>query len=413
MSVHLLRGDPAAGWRVADIEVTGLSRRPSVGAPYVGDAMTLGRNHPAQPNLQRSRVVTATGNGVSDLSPRRWSIGFGGPTRPPILAGVAIAALVAIAACTPNASVGSTTTAVIAPTSAFTGAPSTSTSASSAPTSIAATTRPPTKEVIDVWTAFWDAWMKVRASDDLDPGPLEAVASPDVVDGALTLFERQRSSGLGPVHTEVLLHATVIDSGADEASVEDCVLLSPSFTDTVGVWYEADLTRTERGWVVDAVRIPAGGGCVPKEMAGEAIAGYKAYYDAQADFWDPPTPDSPLLDEVLVEPQRTFIVGLLEDHKTRGAALRGQPTIHPEVIEVRSLTQVVILDCLEPALDFGLYDLLTNERLPDEPPVREGQRNLRSAVMAFKDGEWKVSDFQGQVDFACEFAPTDRGLPSV
>ncbi|MEX2278912.1 MAG: hypothetical protein WEA76_02355, partial [Acidimicrobiia bacterium] len=80
---------------------------------------------------------------------------------------------------------------------------------------------------------------------------------------------------------------------------------------------------------------------------------------------------------------------------------------------VRSETEVVILDCLEPALDFGLYDLATGERLEDEPLVREGQRNLRSAVMVFRNGEWKVSDLQGQVDFACEFAPTDRGLPSV
>ena len=33
--------------------------------------------------------------------------------------------------------------------------------------------------------------------------------------------------------------------------------------------------------------------------------------------------------------------------------------------------------------------------------------------MVFEDGFWKVSDLQGQVDFACEFAPTERGLPAV
>ena len=31
-----------------------------------------------------------------------------------------------------------------------------------------------------------DGWVEVRASEDLDRGPLEAVASPEVVDGALT-----------------------------------------------------------------------------------------------------------------------------------------------------------------------------------------------------------------------------------
>ena len=33
--------------------------------------------------------------------------------------------------------------------------------------------------------------------------------------------------------------------------------------------------------------------------------------------------------------------------------------------------------------------------------------------MVIEDDLWKVSDLQGQVDFVCEFAPTDRGLPSV
>lgn len=266
---------------------------------------------------------------------------------------------------------------------------------------------------MDAWGTYWDAWVDVRSSEDLDPAPLEAVAAPQLVDGALALFERERSSGLKPVQTDVVLHATVTDLNSNRASIEDCVLLSPSFTETVGVWYEADLTRTGQGWIVDVVRIPSGGGCVPQEMADAAIDGYEAYYDAEADFWDPPNPDSRLLDQVLVEPQRSFIAELLRQHLTRGAALRGQPTTHPEVIEVRSPTELVILSCSEPNSDYGLYVLDSSERLPDVPRVRAGQRDLQSAVMVFEGGTWKAADFQGQVDFACEFAPTDQGLPSI
>jgi len=127
----------------------------------------------------------------------------------------------------------------------------------------------------------------VRASDDLDPAPLETVASAQVVEGAIALFERQREFGQGAIETDVSLHATVTAEQADGATIEDCVLLAPSFTDTVGVWHEADLVRTEEGWVVDAVRVPSAGGCVPKEMADSAIAGYQAYYDARSSFWDP------------------------------------------------------------------------------------------------------------------------------
>ena len=270
-----------------------------------------------------------------------------------------------------------------------------------------------TAKLIVGWDGFWEAWAAVRASEDLDRAPLEAVAAPEVVNAAVALFERQRESGLGAVETEWVLHPQVTSSGAGEAVIEDCVLLNPSFTEATGVWYEADMVQEGQDWIVADLRIKSTSGCVPEELAAAAIAAYEAYYDAVDTFWDPPDPDHPLIDQVLADPQRTFIVDLLEEHVDRGAALRGHPQTHPEVVEVLGGNQLVILDCFEPSLDFGLYDLETGERLPDEPPVRDGQRNLRSAVMVLEEGVWKVSDLQGQVDFACEFAPTERGLPSV
>jgi hypothetical protein len=260
---------------------------------------------------------------------------------------------------------------------------------------------------------YWEAWAVVRASDDLDPGPLEATASPGVVAGAIALFERQRSSGGGPVETDVELHPKVVAAEADRATIEDCVLLAPSFTSTVGVWHEAALVRTDQGWIVDGVRVRSAAGCVPKELADAAVAGYEAFYAAWPEFWDAADPDSPLLDDLLAEPQLSVIVDLLTEHQERGAALRGQPTLHPEVIEVRSPTELVILNCLEPDPEYGLYDAVSGERLDDVPPVRSGQTNLESAVMVLEGGRWKVSDLQGQVDFSCELAPTDSGLPSV
>jgi hypothetical protein len=345
------------------------------------------------------------------MSPRRSSIGFGGRNRPAFLVGVALATLLILGACTSTESTESTTTSSTDPVST-TGEPSSTSTSTSTPLTTT-TTRPSEQNAIDAWSAYWNAWAEVRASEDLDRGPLDAVASPDVVDGALTLFERQRSSGLGPVLTEVVLHAAVTAWDDDRATVEDCVLLVPSFTEAVGVWYQADLVRTGEGWIVDALRIPRADGCVPREMADAAIAGYQAFYTGWTDFWDPADPESPVIEQVLTDPQRTLIVELLDDHKSRGAALRGEPRTHPEVIEVRSPTEIVILSCLEPAVDYGLYDADTDERLDDVAPVRDGQTNLESAVMIFEDGLWKVSDLQGQVDFACEFAPTDRGLPSV
>ena len=296
----------------------------------------------------------------------------------------------------------STANPAAAPTSTTTTFPTTTT-----------TTLDMTDEILAAWETFWEAWVAVRASEDLDPGPLEEVADSDVVEGAVALFERQRESGLGAADTEVVTHAKVMAAESGEATIEDCVLLSPSFTETVGVWYQADLRDSGSGWVVADLRVRSTKGCVPEEMATNAISGYEAYYEAESEFWDPPNPDSSLIGEVLTEPQKSFIVDLLTDHQARGVALRGRPVLHPEVIEVRSPTELVILSCLEPAPDYGVYDIDSGGRLPDEPPVREGQRDLQSAVMVFEGDLWKVSDLQGQVDFACEFAPTDRGLPSV
>lgn len=402
------------GWKVSDIEMTGLSCLPSVVAPYLLNAEIGGEMMaPVCSDTRNAGCVEFAGilgTGSCQVNSRRRSNASGGPSWSPIFAGAALAALLMLAACSSSGASEFTTT-VSTLMSTTTDQPTSSTSTSIPVTTTAAF--PPDDDVIEAWDAYWNAWAEVRASVDLDGSVLESVATSNVIDGALALFDRERSSGLTVVETEVVLHPTVTDLDADSATVQDCVLLAPSFTENVGVWHQADLVRTEEGWLVDAIRIPRGGACVPREMGEAAIAGYLAYYQAQAEFWDPPNPDSPLVDRVMAEPQLRFIVGLLEQHESRGVALRGQPTTHPEVIEVRSETEVVILDCLEPALDFGLYDLATGERLEDEPLVREGQRNLRSAVMVFRNGEWKVSDLQGQVDFACEFAPTDRGLPSV
>lgn len=304
-----------------------------------------------------------------------------------------------------------TSTTASASTSTSTEAPPVSTSTQ--PTSTTTTTEAaaPEEEIVQTWNAFWDAWSHVRNSQDLDPGALHAVAEGSVVEGVIALFERQHQTS-GPIATEVTSHPKVTVEGS-EAVIEDCVLIRPSFTETVGVWYEADLQKGEDGWRVTDLDIRSSQGCVPAALASAGINGYEAYYEAREEFWDPPEPTHPLLDDVLTDPQLSFVRELLEEYEVRGAALRGRPKTHAEVVEVRGPAELVILSCIEPNPDYGLFDLETGERLPDEPAVKSGQRDLESAVMRFEDGAWKVADLQGQVDQECEFAPTERGLPSV
>lgn len=62
---------------------------------------------------------------------------------------------------------------------------------------------------------------------------------------------------------------------------------------------------------------------MPEEFAADAIAGYGSYYDARAIFCDPPDPDHALIGEVLTKPQKSFIVGLLEEHEALPPPLIG------------------------------------------------------------------------------------------
>jgi hypothetical protein len=270
----------------------------------------------------------------------------------------------------------------------------------------------PSEEALKVWDAFWTAWVEARAEEIPSPDLFQPVATPAVIDDVLAAIERQHEVS-GPVDTAVTLSPTAAHESSAEINVQDCVLMVPSITENVGVWYEGVLENDGSGWKVRSLEIAQTSGCVPTEMAADAIEAYESYYDAIPEFWDPPNPDAPILSDLLAEPRLSGIRELLADHAERGATLRSDPTTHPEVIELRSPTEFVILDCYEPGADDGVYDLATGERLPDEPEVRPGQRNLRSAVMVFEDSRWKASDFQGQVDHECEFAPTDRGLPSV
>jgi hypothetical protein len=317
-----------------------------------------------------------------------------------LVAFVAATGLIA-AACNPSGANETSTTTTLAPASTTTTTSTTSTTTTTTPPS-------PEEEVAAAWDAYWDAWVTVRATNDIDPTPLEKVAEPDIVEAAVSLFET-----IGPAETELVTHPKISAIESERAFLEDCVVMFPSWAEVAGVLYQAELIRRGDLWVVADLHASIDG-CVPAKTAASAIAGYEAYYDAEVEYWDPPNPSHDLLDKVMAETHLSFIIGQLEVYEARGAALRGRPTLHPEVTQVISPTRLVISSCNERNPAYGLYDLATGDRLPDVPPVVEGERTLQSAVMVLEDGSWKVANLQRQATpTQCEFPPTERGLPSI
>lgn len=71
---------------------------------------------------------------------------------------------------------------------------------------------------------------------------------------------------------------------------------------------------------------------MPGEV-GERNRRVEAFDSGWEEFWDPANQESVLIEQVLADPQLSLIVEPLGDRATRGAALRGQPVLHREVIE--------------------------------------------------------------------------------
>jgi hypothetical protein len=253
----------------------------------------------------------------------------------------------------------------------------------------------------DSWRTLWNAATR-------QPGTEEAarrVAEPAMVDRLLALTREPRAITSSP---------TVGVREGRSISITDCVFVAPSLSASATIGFVGSVAKQDDGtWrVVDIA--PRNGQlqpCAPHATNDAALAAYEDYWIKRTEYFDPPAPDSPLIAQTTSEPQRSFNRDLIAGYRARGAALRGRPQTHPEIIEVRSPAEVVILDCQLQDPNRGLYDMQSGARLPDIAPMKEGQRDLRSTVMKFEDGRWKASDVQGNTEATCDYAPTTKGLP--
>lgn len=327
-------------------------------------------------------------------------------THRPVVLTLLAAAL--LAACSGGDDTIAEPTAETAPTSEATAAATTA-----PPTSTAAPTATPDPSgATEAWLQLWDGTEKLVSDPDAASEEMLVVASPSVVEQLATIYNPTLASDVAST-PRLFENNPVTEPHADgTVAVSDCIFETPKAGNAT-IWYSGTAEVVDGDWTITSITLNSEIGCVPSAIATEAIAGYEAYWDARVEFWDPADPSSPLVDETMAGAHLELIEGLLVDHADRGLALRGRPTTHPEIIEVRSATEVAILDCSEQDTGRGLFVVETGERLDDIPAVSDGQRDLTSAVMVLEDGAWKVSDVQGQADVSCDSAPTPQGLPVV
>lgn len=294
----------------------------------------------------------------------------------------------------------------------------TSTTTSSVPTTTAAAEPESTDEIdptgaVQAWIAMWDGVEAIVSDPESARAAITDVAAESVFTQLDTIYNPDVDSDTGNSPREFVNNAVATQQADGSVVIEDCLFETPKAGNAT-IWYSGTVQPVADGhWQVASITLKSELGCVPASLAAEAIAGYESYWDARVEFWDPADPTHPLVRQTLTGAQLGLVETLLADHAGRGLALRGRAEDHPEVIEVRSPTEIAILDCMTQDPARGLYVVETGERLGDIPPIAEGQLDLTSAVMILEDGAWKVSDVQGQADVSCDMAPTPQGLPVV
>jgi hypothetical protein len=164
-----------------------------------------------------------------------------------------------------------------------------STTATSAPTS---TTLPAPRahEVEELWIQAWAGATELDATTE----SLADVATPEVA--AAMIAAVQGDDGV----QRTLIHFPVIgDPSPDESvGVDDCLTIDPRLPETSGdFWYQGSAAFAGDGTLRLVSLAQMSHGCVPAELATQAIAGYEDYWDARTEFLNPIDADHPRLFE--------------------------------------------------------------------------------------------------------------------
>lgn len=289
--------------------------------------------------------------------------------------------------------------------------PSSSSQTSTSSATIATTPsagRPTTTEgppVSEDALAAWVKLMEVAGQDASDP-MVGDLATPDVAGQLRGIFpaEQQR---------QVVSFASA-EAVGDGIAIQDCLILDSPLSTSNAVWFSGHATPDgSNGWVIDHVTVESLVGCVPSELAGPVIKGYLDHFAARNEFLRDPDPGSPRLSGTTTGRQFDLYVELTADWANEGLSYRDSPEMHPEIVQVVSMTHLVILDCQLADPDAGIYVVSTGERTDLIRPIADGERDALQTDMVLVDEVWKVENVGAERNIPCEIAPTSVGLPMV
>lgn len=299
------------------------------------------------------------------------------------------------------------------PSTASTSSTSSADDPSSTPDGSTTTATPdPADSVAKAWG---DAWSSAGRSDAMAADIRDV--SPAVGDRLVSTLHPERDDGdLADVERSIISTPTITESPDDPSTyiVDDCLLIFPAVAVGQANYYRgtASVDPDSGAVTVETAEPVSITGCIPQPIATAVLDAYDDYWAVVAEISNPPDPTSGRLIEVATGDQRDLLVTNLTDFAARNLVFVDDPTRHPEITEWRNATTVVLLDCQEADVDYGLFDA-AGKRQPETPAVDEGEVDLREFTMVLEDDRWKVTDRQGSSDTDCSFAPTEFGVPVV
>lgn len=255
-----------------------------------------------------------------------------------------------------------------------------------------------------LWEAMWVA--SALPTEERAPAMAELgdAVVPDVAEGLPTLVLESMSS-------TPTMHPVFTETADGTVEIIDCTFWLPEvFGEITHINRGMAEPDGEGGWVITgAARVSPG--CVPAEIAEQVLDDYDEYVTASDEYWNPPDPDHPGIDQTLTGDFRDLIRERVVKDKANGWYLLNYQDTHPEIVEV-GYGWVTVSDCRATHPATGVFDA-SGELIPGtEPPVPD-QRDLYTVTLNLEGVQWKVNGVTINVQAGCQFGPTQSELTIV
>jgi hypothetical protein len=193
-------------------------------------------------------------------------------------------------------------------------------------------------------------------------------------------------------------------------NISDCTIYQPIVWDSVTHLHLGIAEQNpDNTWTITEIARGTTN-CVPNQIADPALNDYANYADTSGQYWNPPDPNHPGLEQVLTDNWLEVIRPRLQDALDEGIYLLVNEETSPEIAEVFAPDWILVTDCRTAGEGTGIYN---NDGTPSERFIipTPGNRFLYRVEMTLTDGTWKASRVRDTEDNSdCKPGPSLRGL---